>query len=75
MTVEDKWHLGSNTKAMTAALFGRLVDQGRARWGARVVDLLQSRHKCAGVGGRNDVKLSSPILPVCWIKPPWGRPG
>lgn len=39
-TVEDRWHLGSNTKAMTAALYGRLVDQGRATWGARIADLL-----------------------------------
>lgn len=31
-TTEDLWHLGSNTKAMTAAVFARLVDQGRARW-------------------------------------------
>lgn len=31
-TVEDRWHIGSNTKAMTAALFGRLVDSGRAAW-------------------------------------------
>ncbi len=30
--LEDRWHLGSNTKAMTAAVFGRLVEQGRARW-------------------------------------------
>ena len=29
---DDRWHLGSNTKAMTAALWGRLVEQGRARW-------------------------------------------
>lgn len=32
-TLDDRWHLGSNTKAMTAAVFGRLVEQGRARWG------------------------------------------
>ena len=31
-TLDDRWHLGSNTKAMTAAVFARLVDQGRARW-------------------------------------------
>lgn len=31
-TTDDRWHLGSNTKAMTAALFARLVEQGRARW-------------------------------------------
>ena len=28
----DLWHLGSNTKAMTAALWARLVEQGRVRW-------------------------------------------
>lgn len=31
-TLNDRWHLGSNTKAMTAAVFGRLVEQGRAHW-------------------------------------------
>ena len=32
VTTADRWHLGSNTKAMTAAVFARLVEQGRARW-------------------------------------------
>ena len=32
VTADDRWHLGSNTKAMTAALFARLVEQGRADW-------------------------------------------
>ena len=31
-TLDDRWHIGSNTKAMTAAVFARLVDQDRARW-------------------------------------------
>ena len=31
-TLDDRWHLGSNTKAMTAAVWARLVEQGRARW-------------------------------------------
>lgn len=31
-TLQDRWHLGSNTKAMTAAVWARLVEQGRARW-------------------------------------------
>jgi D-alanyl-D-alanine carboxypeptidase len=30
-TLQDRWHLGSNTKAMTAALYARLVDQGRMK--------------------------------------------
>lgn len=35
---DDRWHLGSNTKAMTAAVFARLVEQGRARWETSVVE-------------------------------------
>ncbi|MFZ2055645.1 MAG: serine hydrolase domain-containing protein [Candidatus Aminicenantales bacterium] len=31
-TVEDKWHLGSNTKAMTTTLIGLLVEQGKLKW-------------------------------------------
>ena len=33
-TLDDRWHLGSNTKAMTAAVYARLVEQGRADWDA-----------------------------------------
>ena len=29
-----RWHLGSNTKAMTAALYARLVERERCRWEA-----------------------------------------
>lgn len=39
VTADDKWHLGSNTKAMTAALYGRLVEQGKAKWGATLAEL------------------------------------
>ena len=38
-TAGDLWHLGSNTKAMTAMLYGRLVEDGRAEWGAALPDL------------------------------------
>lgn len=33
---DDPWHLGANTKAMTAALYARYVEAGRAAWGARL---------------------------------------
>ncbi len=39
VTTADIWHLGSNTKAMTAAVYGRLVEQGKARWGATMPEL------------------------------------
>lgn len=32
VTRNDLWHLGSDTKAMTAAMIGRLVEQGRLTW-------------------------------------------
>lgn len=40
ITTHDRWHLGSNTKALTAALYGRLVDRGQAEWGATLSALL-----------------------------------
>lgn len=32
VTKDDQWHLGSNTKAMTATLVAILVDRGKLRW-------------------------------------------
>src|SRR5882672_7938750 len=32
VTVRDRWHLGSNTMAMTATLIGLYVDQGVVRF-------------------------------------------
>lgn len=40
----DAWHLGSNTKAMTAVLFARLVEQGLANWDLKIVDALPGEH-------------------------------
>jgi len=39
VSVDQKWHLGSNGKAMTAMLYARLVEQGRAKWGATLGDI------------------------------------
>jgi D-alanyl-D-alanine carboxypeptidase len=39
VAVGDAWHIGSDTKAMTAALYARLVEAGRAKWGATVPEL------------------------------------
>ena len=37
---DDAWHIGSNTKMLTALLYGRLVEQGEASWGATLPELL-----------------------------------
>lgn len=36
VTTDDLWHIGSNTKAMTAALYARLTERGAVQWGASV---------------------------------------
>lgn len=36
---EDRWHIGSCGKSMTAALYARLVERGEAQWGASLADL------------------------------------
>lgn len=35
----DSWHIGSNTKMLTALLYARLVEAGHARWGATLPEL------------------------------------
>ncbi len=35
----DAWHIGSNTKMLTALLYARLVEQGHAQWGATLPEL------------------------------------
>lgn len=37
--LDQLWHLGSNGKSMTAVLYARLVEQGRAQWGATLPEL------------------------------------
>ncbi|WP_300390371.1 serine hydrolase domain-containing protein [Henriciella sp.] len=36
---DDAWHIGSNTKALTALLYARLVEDGLAEWGATLPEL------------------------------------
>jgi CubicO group peptidase (beta-lactamase class C family) len=38
-SLNDKWHLGSDTKAMTATLVGRLVEQGLLKWNTVAADV------------------------------------
>lgn len=39
VALDDVWHLGSCTKAMTATLCARLVEQGKLKWDSKVGDL------------------------------------
>ncbi|KKB84450.1 methylmalonyl-CoA mutase [Devosia limi DSM 17137] len=40
VTLDDRFHIGSNTKSMTATLAGMLVDEGKLDWQSRVGDVL-----------------------------------
>lgn len=39
VTVEDKWHLGSCTKSMTASLAAMLVEDGNIRWNTSIAEI------------------------------------
>lgn len=39
VTLEDLWHIGSDTKAMTALLCAMLVEQGRLRWDTTLAEV------------------------------------
>lgn len=43
-TAQDKWHLGSNTKAMTAVLVARFVERGQLRWDHTVGESFPELH-------------------------------
>ena len=45
MTVEDQLHLGSCTKAITATMIARLVDQKKLSWDMTIAEGLPSLHK------------------------------
>jgi CubicO group peptidase (beta-lactamase class C family) len=42
VTEDDKWHIGSCTKAMTATLAGILIDRGQIGWNTTIGDVFDS---------------------------------
>lgn len=45
VTLEDRFHIGSDTKAMTATLAGMLVDEGKLRWDSTIGEVLGDKVK------------------------------
>ena len=43
-TVNDLWHLGSDTKAMTASLVAMLVEDGKVKWDDSLITILPTLH-------------------------------
>lgn len=44
VTLDDRFHLGSNTKSMTATLAGMMVDEGLLSWDSTLGDILGGTH-------------------------------
>jgi len=40
VTLTDQWHLGSDTKAMTATLMARLVERGQLKWDTTMAEVV-----------------------------------
>jgi D-alanyl-D-alanine carboxypeptidase len=75
VTATDLWHIGSNTKAMTAALYGRLVQQGKARWDAKLPALFPGQKldpawndiTIRQVMGHRAGLRDAPVINVSWL--------
>lgn len=39
ITINDQFHIGSDTKSMTATLAGMLIDEGKLRWDTTIADV------------------------------------
>lgn len=44
----DTWHIGSNTKMLTALAWARLVEAGSARWGMTLAEIFEGEELHAG---------------------------
>lgn len=53
VTPEDRYHMGSLTKSMTATLAGRLVAQGKIRWDTTLAEVFPDRADRLDPGYRN----------------------
>jgi CubicO group peptidase (beta-lactamase class C family) len=42
VTTDDRFHLGSDTKAMTATLAAMMIEEGKLRWNSTIGDVLGS---------------------------------
>jgi CubicO group peptidase (beta-lactamase class C family) len=43
VTVDDLWHLGSDTKAMTATVIAKLVEQGKLKWDTTLAEIFPDK--------------------------------
>ena len=60
-TLNDQWHLGSDTKAMTATLVAKLVEKGRLKWESTVAEVFPDLAAGFRRRGSHDHCPSTPV--------------
>lgn len=53
VTTADRFHIGSNGKAMTSTIVAKLVEEGVLTWGTRPIDLFPELGRSIGAGFRD----------------------
>jgi CubicO group peptidase (beta-lactamase class C family) len=65
VTLDDRWHLGSCTKSMTASLAAMLIEDGLLRWDTTVGEILP--------GNRHEPRMATShdrgVTPASWRRP------
>ncbi len=74
VSIDDRWHLGSCTKAMTATMIGLLVEQGKFSWDTTIAEALPGLAKTMRPQYR---KVTVEMLPAHrgGIRHEWDVPG
>lgn len=82
VTLDDKYHIGSCTKAFTATLAARLVEQEKISWDATVGEVLRDLKPHEGFQGATLRQLVSntggfpkQVPPAIWNQDAWGASG
>ena len=61
VTLEDQWHLGSDTKAMTATLIAKMVEQGQLKWETTMAEVFPK----LSPGFHDDMKKVTVLQLLC----------
>ena len=81
VTIDDKYHIGSCTKAFTATLAAALVEDGRLTWDTTIADALPAYGQQSGYGPAtlkqmvsHTAGFSATVTPAIW-KTAWTHTG
>lgn len=72
VTDQDLYHLGSNTKAMTAVLTGMLIDDGLLNWHTKIIDVF-SDYSDIIHGDYHDITVQELLTHTSGVKANTGR--